>query len=82
MIINDHYWPHQSLHCKGSGISLAESVLTRWCSNQRKLWGGGGGVGLKQKNFINVITQENFFLIYMYMDRIGLNKNWPDYEKI
>lgn len=73
---------HIRVYIAKAEVFLAESVLTRWCSNQRKLWGGGGGVGLKQKNFINVITQENFFLIYMYMDRIGLNKNWPDYEKI
>lgn len=69
---------HIRVYIAKAEVFLAESVLTRWCSNQ--LW--GGGVGLKQKNFINVITQKNFFLIYMYMDRIGLNKNWPDYEKI
>lgn len=72
MIINDHYWPHQSLHCKGSGISLAESVLTRWCSNQRKLWGGGGGGRIKTKELYKCYYSRKFFSnIHVY------GSNWP-----
>lgn len=64
-------------------IAKAQVFFSRKCINSLMFKSiVGGGVGLKQKNFINVITQKKFFLIYMYMDRIGLNKNWPDYEKI
>lgn len=68
MIINDHYWPHQSLHCKGSGIFLAESVLTRWCSNQ--LWGGGGRI--KTKELYKCYYSKKFLSnIHVY------GSNWP-----